>query len=544
MKKKIWILSLLSGALLGAAWFPPFTFLIFIAWVPLFMLSDYLLTWARRPYAAVFVSSYITFVVWNAIVTWWTWFASPGGCAVAILANALLMAFTFWLGFLLYRAFTRSEKLKVAGFWILIPVWLSFEYLHTLWELAWTWLTLGNVFAYTHNWVQWYEYTGVSGGSLWILVANILVYKILKLRSKETQESPPGKKNVGVGKLAMALLAVIFVPIAVSYLLRPLPAGAAPTPAQQIVIVQPNIDPYNDKFSSSYESQLQRAYELVKPVLSQETDYLVFPETFFTENVWENNLEESYSVKFLRDSILRKYPGLTIITGASTFYHYKHGEKLSPTAHRYSDADEYYDVYNTALQLDNYSEIQVYHKSKLVPGVERMPYPAVFGFLEKLAIDLGGTSGSLGTQEEREVFFNRDRSVGVATAICYESVFGEYVADFIRSGANLVFIITNDGWWRDTPGYVQHLNYARLRAIETRVPIARCANTGISCFIDERGDLSQETEWWEPAVISGALQPNNAQTFYIKCQDLLSKLALLLAAGGLGWALALKVRRK
>lgn len=544
MKRKIWTLSLLSGALLGAAWFPPFTFLIFIAWLPLFILSDYLLIWSRKPNAAVFVSSYITFVAWNAIVTWWTWYASPGGCAAAILANSLLMAFTYWLAFLLYRAFTRTEKIKVAGFWMIIPVWLAFEYLHTLWELAWTWLTLGNVFAYTHNWVQWYEYTGVSGGSLWVLAVNIIAYKILKARSTEAQEHTPGKKNVAVGKLALALFSLIFAPIAVSYMLRPSHVKPAEPQAQQIVIVQPNIDPYNDKFSISYESQLQLAYDLVKPQLSQETDYLIFPETFFTENIWENNLEESYSVKFLRDSILKKYPNLTIITGASTFYHYKQGEKLSATAHKYSDADEYYDVYNTALQLDNYGEIQVYHKSKLVPGVERMPYPAVFGFLEKLAIDLGGTSGSLGTQEEREVFFNRDRSVGVATVICYESVFGEYLAEFIKGGANLIFIITNDGWWRDTPGYVQHLNYARLRAIETRVPIARCANTGISCFIDERGDLSQVTKWWEPAVISGGLQPNKVQTFYGKCQDLVSKLALLLAAGGLAWALALRLRRK
>jgi apolipoprotein N-acyltransferase len=107
-------------------------------------------------------------------------------------------------------------------------------------------------------------------------------------------------------------------------------------------------------------------------------------------------------------------------------------------------------------------------------------------------------------------------------------VFGEYLGDFMKEGANLIFIITNDGWWNDSPGYVQHLNYARLRAIETRTPIARCANTGISCFIDEKGELAQETKWWEPAVISGQLQPNNDKTFYVKYGDLLSKAALVL----------------
>lgn len=537
-KRRIWGLSLLSGALFGAAWFPPFTFLIFVAWLPLFLLTHYILIEAKRPNAMVFLCSYVTFITWNALVTWWTWYASPGGCIAAILANSLLMAFTYWLFFLVYRVISarlraRSINWLFTGWWLLVPVWLSYEYLHTLWELAWTWLTLGNIFAYTHNWVQWYEFTGVSGGSLWVLSVNILIYQIVKAR---TQASP-------VARRLFILFLVIVIPIAVSYLLRPAARPGAPGEAQQIVIVQPNIDPYNDKFVSSYESQLQRAYGLVRNKLSSETDYLVFPETFFTETVWENNLEESYSVKFLRDSILKKFPNLIIITGASTYYHYPHGEKLSPTAHKYTDADEYYDVYNTGLQLDTTLTIQIYHKSKLVPGVERMPYPAVFGFLEKLAIDLGGTSGSLGTQDEREVFYNKDKSVGVATVICYESVFGEYLAEFVKGGANLIFIITNDGWWRDTPGYVQHLNYARLRAIETRVPIARCANTGISCFIDERGDLREETKWWEPAVIASALQPNDRKTFYVKCQDLLSKIALALAAATCLTAMVIELRR-
>jgi len=525
-KVKVLGLSLLSGALLGAAWFPPLTFLIFIAWVPLFILTEEILQKAKRPKASVFLFSYITFVVWNTIATWWTWFASPGGCIAAILANSLLMAFTYWVFFLLYKKLAKHYPPNTkhpAAYWLLIPIWLSFEYLHTLWELAWTWLTLGNIFAFEHNWVQWYEFTGVSGGSLWILAVNILAYRIL-----HSQMSKVKSQKIRAWTI---LFLMVVLPVLFSFIVKPVkPDCRAGLPeSQQIVIVQPNIDPYNDKFNGDFESQLKLAWKLAKEKVNSKTNYLVLPETFFTENVWENNLEESFSVKFMRDSILKKYPDLIIITGASTFYYYQRDEDRLPTAHKYTDADEYYDVFNTGLQLDNFGPIQVYHKSKLVPGVERMPYPAVFGFLEKLAIDLGGTSGSLGTQEERGVFFNKDKSVGVAPVICYESVFGEYLADYVHKGANLVYIITNDGWWSDSPGYVQHLNYARLRAIETRIPIARCANTGISCFIDEKGDLSQETKWWEPAVISGSLNPNNEKTFFVKCGDLISKAALILA---------------
>ncbi|HXB39515.1 MAG TPA: apolipoprotein N-acyltransferase [Bacteroidia bacterium] len=532
-KKKIWSLSILSGILLGASWFSPLTFLIFTALVPLFFLTEEILVNSKRPKGAVFLFSYITFVIWNGIDTWWTWFASPGGAVMAVLANSLLMAFTYWVFFILYKSIDKrpvdsiqsplANRLLHTGYWLLIPIWLSFEYLHTLWELAWTWLTLGNVFAFQHNWVQWYEYTGVSGGTLWILVMNILIFNLLQF-----------KITIPVtfwSRYRIQIIGLVFVlPVLFSRLLLLTGTSALNEKrGENIVIVQPNIDPYNDKFNSTYESQLNLVYNRVKDKITNETNYLVLPETFFTENVWENNMEQSYSVKFLRDSILKKYPDLIIITGATTFYQYKSGEKHSLTAHRYTDVEEYYEVYNSGLQIDNYGPVKVYHKSKLVPGAERIPYPAIFKPLEKFAIDLGGTVGSLGTQEERSVLYNKNKSVGVAVVICYESVFGEYVTDYINKGANLIFIITNDGWWRDTPGYVQHLNYARLRAIETRMPVARCANTGISCFINEHGEISKETKWWEPAVIQSTLNPNNNKTFYVKYGDLISKAALVLA---------------
>lgn len=522
-------LAILSGLLLGAAWFSPFTFLIFIAWVPLLVLTHKIQNSDnKKPGRAVFFYAYIAFLTWNAFDTWWTWFASPGGAVFAIMTNALLMALAYLIYFSLYRSLiAKYSSLTV---WLLIPVWLSFEYAHGSWELAWNWLNLGNVFSYQPKWIQWYEFTGVSGGTLWALAVNILLAKIF------TSEILNFKSYI------LRVAAVVLLPLALSFLLFP-SSKKEKAKGQNIVIVQPNIDPYNDKFYVAYQTQLLQVYDQLKGKLTQETDYLVLPETFFTENVWENNLEESFSMRFLRDSILAKYPKLIIITGASTYYRFGPNEKLSPTARKFSDAELYYDSYNTGIQLDNFGKALIYHKSKLVPGVERMPYPAFFKPLEKLTIDLGGTSGSLGLQDERDVFFNKDKTVGIAPVICFESVFGEYVTDYIKKGANLIFIITNDGWWRDSPGKTQHLNYARLRAIETRRPIARCANTGISCFITEAGELYNVTEWWQPAVISKTVKPNNEITFYVKFGDLISKVSLVLLLAAILMAIILRAKR-
>jgi apolipoprotein N-acyltransferase len=282
---------------------------------------------------------------------------------------------------------------------------------------------------------------------------------------------------------------------------------------------------------------LELAAEKVKP----STDYLVFPETALTEDIWEHQMEQSGSLQRLR-IFLKNFPKLKIIIGASTGKVYAPGEELSVTARKFTQEDGYYDSYNTALQVDNAQPIQVYHKSKLVPGVEQMPFPFIFKHLESIAIDLGGTTGGLGTQEERSVFVSPDRTMKAAPVVCYESVYGEYVSEYVKNGANFIAIITNDGWWGDTPGYKQHLKYGRLRAIETRRWIVRSANTGISCFINPFGDIQQATKYWVPAVISQKIQLNNELTFYTRFGDYIARAALCISIAMLIYSLFIRFK--
>jgi len=389
-----------------------------------------------------------------------------------------------------------------AANWLFPVVWLAFEFCHYRWDLNWPWLTLGNAFGKNHTWIQWYEYTGTLGGSLWVLVLNLLFFEWLN----------------GNPKKVFAIAPTILLPILISFVMYY--SYEEKTNPVNVVVVQPNIDPYSEKFSGmNFEEQLNKMMDLAKQKVDSTTDYLVFPETALTEDIWENDLKQTSSIRMLKE-FLKPFPKLKIITGASTWHLFQKGEKLSVTARKFNQQEGYYDAFNTAFQIDNSDLIQVYHKSKLVPGVERMPYPAVFGFLEDFAIDLGGTSGSLGTQEERTVFKGKEI---VAPIICYESIFGEHVGEFVRNRATLIFVITNDGWWGDTPGYKQHLLYGRLRAIETRRSIARSANTGISCFINESGDILQATEWWKPAVIRANINSNSEKTFYVNHGDIIGR---------------------
>lgn len=507
------LLALLSGLLLAASWFTPFTLLIFVAFVPLFLATQNIhKATTSRCSLKVWALSYLAFFLWNLIATWWIYNASFEGAIMAIVCNALLMSWVYLIWYRIQRVFGSELK-----FWLLIPLWLAFEYGHTLWDLTWTWLSIGNVFANTTSFIQWYEITGVSGGSLWVLTANLLLFKVANNEYK-------------IFKSYIQPLALVLIPMLISFLILTI-RSVKSEKELNVTIIQPNIDPYGEKFVLDFNAQLNQLHQQIKQTkIDANTELVVLPETFIIEDVRENDYQSSQEIANLIVLMKIHFPKAAILAGASTYHVFEKGEKITATARRFHDAEEYYDMYNTALYIDTNRKVTFYHKSKLVPGVERMPFPAFFKHFEKYAIELGGTSGSLATQEERTVFKDDINKIQVAPAVCYESVYGDFMADYIRKGAQVISIITNDGWWGNTPGHRQHLAYAKLRAIETRKQVIRSANTGISCFIDEMGNINQPQPYWEFAVINQKVGFNDVKTFFVRFGDLISYASVFLAA--------------
>lgn len=481
--------------------------LLFIGWIPLLYLES-LVSDTGRSNKVLFGYSYLAFFIWNVLTTWWVYNSSGFGVTAAVLCNSLFMS----LVFLLFHI-TKKRTGDVLGYCSLPAYWISFEYIHMCWDISWPWLTLGNGFASFYKYIQWYEYSGILGGSLWILVINFLIFKLI-FKSRPEDRRP----QVYLITASIVLPVLFSCWMYTSYHEKSQPVN--------IAVVQPNIDPYNEKFSGNDNEQLAKILRLSATVIDSTTDFLVAPETALPAGLWEEEIKENTQVQTIR-KFLNGFPELTIVIGASTFRQYKENGPRSATARKFGKGEGYYDSYNTALQVDNFMDnILLYHKSKLVPGVEKMPYPSVFGFLEKFAIDLGGMSGSLGTEAEAKIFTSHD-SIGIAPIICYESVYGDYTSEFIKKGAQLIFIITNDGWWGNTPGHRQHLVYGRLRAIEMRRSIARSANTGISCFINQRGDIMQPTKYWEDDAIKQTINANDKITFYAAHGDYVAKAALI-----------------
>ena len=202
----------------------------------------------------------------------------------------------------------------------------------------------------------------------------------------------------------------------------------------------------------------------------------------------------------------------------------------------------FYESYNGSALLDSNGASAFYHKSMLVPGVETLPW--FLKFIDKWFEKFGGTTAGYAKQDERTVLTEKN-GFKIAPSICYESIYGDFMRKYIRNGANLICIITNDGWWKKTPGHKQHMNYARLRAIETRTWVARSANTGISCFINPNGTVIEPKPYNTNAAIKINIDiPNNTKTFYVKHGDLLSKIMTVLSLLIIGAAIFLKIKNK
>lgn len=510
--KKTVLLALSSSLLMWLAWPPvPYTtLLLLVGLVPLLIaLQQIQESDLSNKGKRIFLIAGLTFLTWNTASIYWVYNAisAVNTPFVAFLVSlipfglgALLMTFAFWMYYRLSLVVN-----KYIGYLGLICFYIAMEYLHETWDLAFPWMTLGNGLSGMHQIAQWYEYTGVYGGSVWILVSNIItleVYKSFKL------QQPAHTK----WRYSLVWLLVIVLPAGLS-LNRYYSYSEKKAPVN-VVTVQPNIDPYQKFGSLSSAAQLDVLTHLSDSLAQPNTEYFIWPETAIPNRANEDGIRGN--IDFITaQHFLEKYKNASIITGIESIKFYS--DKQSLSARKY-DNGTYVDVFNAAMQIENSANVQFYHKSKLVPGVEKMPFPSALSILAPVFEGFGGTVGGYGWQEQPQVFYSYS-GIGAVPVICYESLWGNWIGEAVKSGAQFIAIVTNDGWWGNTSGKDQHLLYAKLRAIETRRYVVRSANTGISCFINQRGDIVQQSKWWTRTALKADINLNDELTFYVKNGD-------------------------
>lgn len=522
MKRNL-LLVLLSVVLLSAGWLGLSGITLLVALVPLLIISERYSD-SRRDWWRMCGWASLCFLLWSAATIWWVWIATPLGPITAGVVG------TFWnlVAFMTYHYVSKRAP-RALAYTLLVTLWIATEQLYNSMDvMTFPWLLLGHGFSSDVWAVQWYEYTGIFGGSLWALTSNVAIYEAWRTRTK-------------LSKVRAALVALVpmLLSIGLYFAYTPSPKRAT------ISVIQPNVP--------CYEARPQTMLDVLGGIIDEipaEAGFVLMPESAleYIPEVKHYNYGMSTLDEADISTITPFFEALRgdrdlqsrLIVGASTMRIY--GDvAATTTAHHYPGVG-YYDNFNSALSVDmSCGRVEdIYHKGKLVIGVEAVPLKGLFDTFE---VDLGGVSGQLGWGGEHKTFGYDGIEVG--PAICYEGLYGDYFAGFVRAGANVMSVISNDGWWGDTPGHRRLFDFCRLRAIETRRAIARSANTGISGFISPRGEvIGDRLEWDERGLLTADVEVRSDYTLYVRNGDWVARISGFVAVLSLFYFVAYRVRRR
>ena len=495
-----WALTLTAPILLALS-FPPFnaSILQIPAFVLLFQLS--LLCDTKRE---VVYYAYPSFVLWNLFSTYWLMMATVAGGLAAILANAAIML----IPLLIIRSFFKSECNPIPVSFFTAATWVSYEFLHHNWDLAWPWLTLGNGWSNLTGVIQYISITGVFGISFWVILTASLLFLWLKTQSKQLL-------------IAGSAAFLIFPLLSILTFIGIQSSEESPT---EVVIIQPNSDSYEPYGGHpTLDSLIDQLLTLSGQVRTDQTDLIIWPENAIDTNL---TIENRY---FDRISDSLKVWNTNLITGSGFIDLYEENDK--PEVYRQTQNGAAFNVYNAALYFQPDLPTEVYKKGQLVPIVERFPFVEFFQKADYFGwVDWPSLAG-FGLGKTANLF--EVNGEDTPALICYDSVFSGWVNKFVENGAGYLTIITNDGWWGDSHGHTQHFAFARLRAIEHRMWIARSANNGISGIISPDGKVQIETEYWTEDAFRFTIYSNTNPTFYSRFGNWIGYLSVILMIVGL-----------
>ncbi len=502
-----WLLSITVGVLLGLSYPPiPLPFLVFPAFLFIFRIID-LSNSAREAAYKV----YPAFLIWNIITTYWLVMATVAGGVAAILANAAVMTIPVMLQY----------KVQQQNFvpWLIALLqtafWLSYEYLHHLWDLAWPWLAVGNAWANVPQLVQYISVTGYWGISFWVILTTALAYQYLQKPRRTT-------------KFAVVSILLIF-PVW-SIFISSFGSQTGFEKNHEVVVVQPNFDSYkpNGGFNSAQQAN-NHLLSLTDSVITKNTHLIVWPENAVQNQILNINGYREFSDRTKKR--LRSYAktsDATLITGATFFEFYEND--IPPLT--YEDQRGAYLPFNAALGFYPSKQMEAYRKHNLVPIVERIPFVHFLNTIDFFGwVDWNQIQGYGKGHHPDQFSVNGTETPAL---ICYDSVFPNWILNYVRNGAGYLTIITNDGWWGNTSGHEQHFAYARLRAIEFDRWIVRSANNGISGIIAPDGSVKVKTPYWKTTAFNYDVPVLTSQTFYTRFGDWLPYLMIALSIFGIG----------
>ena len=503
-------LAVISGLLMAAA-FPKVDLSLFawIAMVPLLYAVEGETPWRVFRFAWLQgFACYVASVYWIALTLHnFTSLQVYAAIAPMILLAAVLALFT--AASLAIATFT-SARLDLPIMLTLPIAWTAIEWVRTYFPIGFPWNLLGYAAYRNLELIQFAEFTGVYGVSALIVFANAVVYVVA------FQTCPRRTQAASLGTLTV-LMAVAF--IFGSIRIRDVTARPVQGPLK-VAMVQGDI-PQSLKWDPQFlASSFQIYQEQSAAAAKRGADLIVWPEAaaaFFFQP------EDRYPPAFAQDAAYRQRL-LTLATQA--------GDPILFGAPALGVEDGRVGFYNRAYLIAPGGRVEAwYDKLQLVPFGEYVPLRRVFGYFVSRVV---AGMGDMFAGHTQTVFQVKDAKLGVL--ICYESIFPNLARSVVKDGAEILVNITNDAWYGESSAPYQLLAMAALRAVETKVPLVRVANTGISAVIEPTGRITMPTPLFTRGTQTADVSWHRTVTVYTAVGDLFAEICFILTLAGFMFA--------
>ncbi len=501
-RRKERLLLILSGIILGISFPPfpfPFTLLIFVGLIPYFIVIK-----RRTTLASISSATFLFSLVFSLITIYWVGSWSSEADPYLMLAGVALLLVYPCVMLIPSTLFYLTRKVfpKFDAIWFFPLFWVTLEYLLTQTDLRFPWLLLGHGLAKFNLFIQGADIVGTNGLSLIAAYLNVLLFKSFFEKNSERKF-----------RLKPLLIAVFIFLCMIIYGIYKTSTFRISERKVRIGIVQPNLNPW-DKWSTGNLSDLLNMYlTLSQKCVDEGAEVILWPETALPVYAFGGTypMVENSIYNFLDTN------NVSLLTGMPDII-YDLNQNNIPEDSKYSGpGNYYYRTYNAVLGLNPGSRnIQRYGKMKLVPLGERVPFVDQFAFLgDLLKWGVGITGWNIG--KDTTVFKIKNEKIDtikVGGLVCYESVDPVFVTAFVQKGAELITVVTNDSWYGKSSGPYQHKDFAMLRAVENRRSVVRCANGGVSCIINAKGNILAETKMFVKTTLVGEVPLQDEKTFY------------------------------
>ncbi len=491
LKKRDYIMALLSGGLLAAAFpKPEFSFLAWFAFVPL------LLAVGRKSAGKAFRLGLISgLAAYGGILYWINIVVTRYGNLPVYVSIIIFMLLVTYLALYVavFMFFVRKGEEKGVPLLLSFPVlWVGLEYLRSFLLTGFPWASLGYSQYRVLPLIQIADITGVYGPSFLIALSNVAVYQVIKSLAGKERYIHPGRSVV----FFLALFTATMV-YGIERMDRP--ESGAPL---KVSLIQGNID-QSVKWDPAFQDATMAIYDkLTRAAGSSGPDLTVWPESavpFF----FQDNAAESARIKKLAEAL-----GTWMIVGSPAYD--KDGGTIK--------------YRNSAYLISPRGEVEGRSdKIHLVPFGEYVPLAELLPFVHKLVVGVGDF-----TPGEATTPLSTDKGK-IGVLVCFEGIFPEISRSYVREGSRLLVNITNDAWYGWSSAPYQHLSMTVFRAVENRVPLVRAANTGISAIINSNGRIISRTPLFSEAFLNGTVLTGSGNTIYDRFGDAFAQCCLALS---------------